>query len=406
MQIRYQISKIKNQNKKSKSQKVVFFILNTILIFIFCTLYNHSYAQSFFSMKGFGEEVLYHDAQAASLGGLVNLGYANPSAPLILEKTEFRATITGNFVLGQQGNQRRMIYDIRPLLISGKIALPYKFGLGMKLVELFDQNFDVYSDSIQVGNYWTRRHIIGRGGIYGIFAQLSKRLLNDKLALGLEYAKLIGQELEQWNFEVFQGSYTTSDTVEIQYAAHMLRAGFLTNFKCWTIGFIAEDIRPGTISQKVMSHNSIIDSMSGTKINLPTGIGLGIAFKKIPKTTIFADFFMRNWSQSTINDTIISRYSNSMKISTGVEYLLTDNTPLRFGLKLYQSYQTDINHYKISEYALTIGSRIAIPKFGGFDVGLELAQRQGRDVKETIGRLGFSLAYEEAWKKRIRRWGY
>lgn len=380
-------------------------------LFVFSLLYvliatQLIFGQSFFSMKGFGEEMLCTDARCASLAGLVNLGNENPAAPLILKSAEFQASILSNFVYGQQVEMKRMIYDIRPLMVAGKIALPYRFCFGLKLSEVFNQNFDIYSESIQVANYWTRRHIIGKGGIFGISTLLSKRFFDDKISLGFEYSKLIGQELEQWNFEVFQGNYSTSDTVEIQYAAHRLRVGLIGKFRCLQIGLIGEDILPGTINQKVVSHNAVVDSTSGVKVDLPNSLGLGVSFNRIPKTTLYADLFLRNWSRSTINDTVISTYSNSMKISLGAEYLLTENILLRFGVRYYQSYQTDINNYKISEYAITAGSRVPIPKFGGFDFGLELIQRQGRDIKETIGRLGLSLAYEEVWKKRTRRWGY
>lgn len=392
------------QIRRLKDKKILRFF-GYIIIFNLVIMQSVS-AQSFFSMKGFGEEILVTDAYASGLGGLVVLSNENPAYPLVLNKTEFHATVLSNFVYGQQTGRRRMIYDIRPLLFHGKVPLPYKFSFGVKLSEIFNQNFDVYSESIPVANYWTRRHIVGKGGIYCISAQLGKRLFNDKLSFGLEYSKLIGQAVEQWNFEVFQGSYLTSDTVEIEYSAHRLRFGLITDLSYLTIGIIAEDILAGTINQNVMSHNSIVNSASGIKINLPNSLGLGLSFDRIPKTTLFADFFLRNWSQTTIDDTVVNRYSNSMKVSLSAEYYLKENLPLRIGVRYYQSYQPDFSGCNIKEYALAAGSRVMILKFGGFNYSLELIQRQGHYVKEMIGRFYFSLAYEEVWKKRTRRWGY
>jgi opacity protein-like surface antigen len=357
-------------------------------------------------MKGFGEEVLFSHACATGLGGLVGLSHENPAYPLILNKTEFHATVVGKLAYGQQTGKNRLIYNIQPLSLHGNIPLPYKFSIGFKLSELFNQNFDVYSESIPVANYWTRRHIVGKGGIYGLSAQMAKRLLDDKLGLGFEYTKIIGQELEQWNFEVFEGSYQTSDTVEIRYSAHRLRAGVGASLSDLVIGLVYEQNLIGTISQKVISHNSIVDSVSGVKFNLPQGIGVGLSYAGIYKTVLYADLFYRNWSATTINDTVISRYINSMKISLGVEYALKENLPLKVGIRYYQSYLKDINGKNITEYALTLGSRMPITNFGGIDYSLEIMQRQGQDIKETIGRLNFSFAYEEAWKKRTRRWGY
>ncbi|MBS4015241.1 MAG: hypothetical protein KGZ86_02265 [Candidatus Latescibacteria bacterium] len=384
-----------------KIQRLIRFSLISVFISM-----SFIFGQSFFSMKGFGEEILFTDGYAAGLGGLTSLSNENPAFPLILNKTEFRATVLGNFVYGQQAGQARMAQSIRPLTVNGKFPLPYKFSFGFRLSELFNQNFDVYSDSIQVANYWTRRHIIGKGGIYGLSAQVGKHLFDDKLSFGFEYTKIIGQELEQWNFEVFQGSYLTSDTVEILYSAHRLGAGLVTHLSYFTIGLRFEDFLPGTIDQKVISHNSIVDSASGIKLNLPNSIGLGLSFDKITQTILYADLFYRNWSTTTLNDTVITQYVNSMKISLGAEYYLKENLPLRLGIRYYQSYLADITGKNITEYAFTMGSRIPIVNFGGFDYSLELIQRQGRELKETIARLNFSLAYEEAWKKRTRRWGY
>jgi hypothetical protein len=187
--MKYQISDLKYQNEKSKLKKNSLYY---ILIIFFCIL-SFGYSQSFFSMRGFGEEILATDAVSSSLGGLVSLSRENPSYPIALNKTSFYANVLSGFVYGQQGTAKRMIYDIRPIRVQGKIPLPFESRIGLKISEMFNQNFNIYSDSLLFSGYWTRRHIIGKGGIYQLGANLSKSFFNNKFSLGAEYLRLFGQ---------------------------------------------------------------------------------------------------------------------------------------------------------------------------------------------------------------------
>jgi hypothetical protein len=358
-------------------------------------------------MRGFGEELLYTDATASSLGGLVAIGQYNPSFPINLNKTTFSATVLSNFVYGQESGNSRMLYDIRPIAIDGKLPLPYQFRVGIKLSEFFNQNFNIYSESMPFSGTWTRRHIVGQGGIYGLSVNFGKSLLKDKLSLSFEYSKLLGNALESWYFEVLgSNSYLTLDSVITMYSADRLDFGVMANTGFLTFGLIAEDMLPGRISSEVVSHSTTFDSISGLKFHLPYGIGFGMVFDKLAKTKILTDVMYRNWKNVTVGDIPIQGLRNSIKYSLAVEHWLTDNYPLRVGLRYYTTYLTDHTGKGIDEFALTGGSSVPIPKFGSLSYSLEIIRRQGRDLKETIARLNISLSYEEAWKKRIRHWGY
>lgn len=139
---------------------------------------------------------------------------------------------------------------------------------------------------------------------------------------------------------------------------------------------------------------------------MPYGIGFGLLIDKLPKTKFFFDLLYKDWSKTKLADTVVSGFKNSMKYSLAMEHWLTDYYPLRVGLRYYSSYLQDHFDNQIKEYALTCGSSVPIPKFGYFDYSLEIIRRQGKELKETIGRLNFSLSFEEAWKKRVRHWGY
>jgi hypothetical protein len=361
--------------------------------------------QSFFSMRGFGEQLLYTDAYSSSLGGLVSLGRENPAFPIALEKTSFCASVTPDFVIGQESGASRVIYDIRPVSVDGKIPLPYGFRAGLKLSEQFNQNFNIYSESTQFSNYWIRRHIIGQGGIYRLTGGIGKSFFNRKLTLGFEYSKLLGQSMERWYFEVMNGNYITLDTINTNYSGNSIRFGAMANISFVTIGLSAENILPGRINGNIISHGTIVDSVRGLKYTAPYNIGIGMVIDKLPQTKFFLDIYYENWSNIKLADTLVSGYKNSVKYSIAAEHWLNDNYPLRIGLRYYQTYLEDHLGNQINEVALTGGSSIKIPKFGFFDYSLEIIQRRGKILKETIGRINFSFSYDEAWKKRTRRWG-
>jgi hypothetical protein len=361
--------------------------------------------QSFFSMRGFGEQLLYTDAYSSSLGGLVSLGRENPAFPMVLEKTSFYASVTPDFVIGQENRASRIIYDIRPISVDGKIPLPYGFRAGLKLSEQFNQNFNIYSDSTQFSNYWIRRHIIGQGGIYRLAGGVGKSFFNRKLTLGFEYSKLLGQSMERWYFEVMNGNYITQDTINTNYSGNSIRFGAITNISFVTIGLSAENILPGRINSNIISHGTIVDSVRGLKYTAPYNVGLGIVIDKLSRTKLFLDLYYENWSSIKLADTLVSGFKNSLKYSIGAEHWLNDNYPLRIGFRYYQTYLEDHYGKQVYEYALTGGSSVKIPKFGFFDYSLEIIRRQGRGLKETIGRINFSISFDEAWKKRTRRWG-
>ncbi|MCX7785232.1 MAG: hypothetical protein N2201_03250 [candidate division WOR-3 bacterium] len=373
------------------------------IFFLWFSIFNIINAQSFFSMRGFGEEILCTDAYANSLGGIISISRENPAQPIVLNKTNFYASLSNNIVFGKENNWQRTLYDFRPIMVEGKVPLPKRFRIGLKLAESFNQNFNIYSESIPIAGYWAQRHIIGQGGIYRITLNSAKTFTKPNLSLGIDYSYLIGQEIEHWIFEIAAGNYITRDTIITNYSAQSLRFGILSDWSFLTVGFHIEDILPGTIKDHTKSHGTSAETTF--MFNLPYALGCGLSYNKLQNTDFYIDFLYKNWRKAQIKENYVSTFQNSMKYSFGVEHWLSANHPLRLGLKYYQSYLLDHTNYQIKEYGLTCGSSILIPKFGGFDYSLELFLRQGKKVKETIVRLNLSLSYEETWKKRTRRWG-
>jgi hypothetical protein len=360
-------------------------------------------AQSFFSMRGLGEEIINTDAVMTSLGSAITLSYQNPSYPVLKEKTVFEAGIIGSGVLGKESNYQRFLADARPNYLKGIFALPLGFGFGLGLSERFNQNFDIYSDTTTNPGY--QRHIVGYGGIYNLSVGVSRSFFQHA-SLGFEYNRNFGNAQESWFFEALPASNTTTDTVTTNYRGDALKFGLSASIWHFTLGALYENNLPIYIDSKVLSHGVVTDSISGLKFEFPPRIGFGLSFIPISKLLIGLDYFYRNSKDIKIGDSTNAIYRNSSKYSLGLAYKLNEKYTLRLGYRNYDWYFTEASNQPIKEQAITLGSSIPIPKFGSFDIALELINRKGGSLTENICRLNLTLHYEEAWEKRKRHWGY
>lgn len=367
-------------------------------------IFGFTSAQSFFSSRGLGEEVLFNDARMRGVGGALALSYENPSYPLSLTKTRFNATINSNFLLGQEAAKTRFLVRAKPQYLKGIVPLPKNLRLRLGMSQKYDQEFDVYSDSF--GFY--RRHIKGSGGIYNFSLGVSSApLTSDKwqLAIGLDYHYSLGRAQEDWLFEVFPGNYLSIDTIKTHYSGQGLNFGFNSRLRFFDLGFFYELPFPYYAKSQIRSHSQITDS-ANLRIELPQGFGLGIKAPIGEKLSFYLDLFFKNYKKTTISDSIWTILRMTKKYSIGVEYFLTERHPLRFGFRHYDWNLLAQNNSPILENALTLGSSVPISKFGSWDFSLELIRRRGGELTELVGRFTMTLSFEEKWEKRKRRWGY
>lgn len=361
-----------------------------------------AYAQSFFSIRGLGEEIINTDAVMTSLGSTISLSYQNPSYPLLKENMIFQAGIMGSGVYATQSKNHRFIADARPNYLKALFALPFDFGLGLGLSERFNQNFNIYSDTTLRGY---QRQIIGYGGIYSFEVRVAKSFYKH-IGLGFEYNRHFGSGYEQWFFQALPSITITTDTIATKYRGDGLKFGIYANLRNFNLGAIYEKDLPIYIDSRVLSHGAVTDSVSGLKFELPPRIGFGLSFNLMNDFTICLDYFYRNSQAAKINDSTRAIYHNSNKYSIGLVYNRFEQHPMRIGYRYYDWYFADHTDKIINEQAITLGSGIPIPKFGSLELALELINRRGSSLTENICRLNFTLHYEEAWKIRKRRWGY
>jgi hypothetical protein len=157
-------------------------------------------------------------------------------------------------------------------------------------------------------------------------------------------------------------------------------------------------------------HGVTTDSLQNYRIKLPAVTTLALSAEPVRRLRLNGGVELLPWSRATINDTS-SHYRNSWRGSLGLEYEPIPGHPVRLGYSFGNWYC--LNNYTgepIAESGIHLGTGIPIPKFGALDIAGELlfrsSQAQSRALRETAGRLTLTLAYQETWAKRTRRWGY
>jgi hypothetical protein len=362
-------------------------------------------AQSFFNPRGLGEAALPDDAALLAQGGPVALSFANPGSFVRLDRATLRFGGLFSSAIGSQAGNARGIIGVRPTGLDAAVPVPAGFRVLAGVSERFNQDFDVWSDSLADTLY--RRHIIGRGGIYALRAGLAKSFA-DAFALGVEYNYLIGGSRENWEYEV-AGVYSSTDTVEADYRAGSLRAGLGLALGPVSGGAWFEPALALTARRLRKVHGVVADSDRTYLIDLPWSGGAAVQVRPAERFGLSLGATYQPWSAASIADDDSTRslgFRDALRLSAGAEFLVAPEHPVRAGYSYATWYYANSAGEAIVEHGIHAGTGFAIPKFGTIDVVAEILLRDTPGLRETAGRLGLTLAYGEVWGKRTRRWGY
>ncbi len=367
-------------------------------------------AQSFFNTHALGEIVPPADARNTALGGQHALSYRNPGMLVALPKVSFVVTGLAAGTVGTEAGRSRLIGTARPSGFTAAIPLPVGFRLGLGLDNAFNQDFDVWSDTASDSSY--RYRVLGRGGIYGLRAGLSYSLFNTA-CIGVGYTRLLGGSREDWRFEVGEGRYVSTDTVELTCSGNALSAGLSVQTGRFFLSALYEPAAELAAVSTRRVHGVINDSTKSYSLGLPYSISAAVGARPFERAEFVLGAEYRPWTHFSVNDTVHDyEYNDVLRLSGGVEFLATDKLPLRLGYSRQQVYfkssppEGMLEPIPISEQVVHLGAGIPVPQFGSLNIGAELIFRSNGYLKETCGRLSVSLAYHEAWLKRNRRWGY
>jgi hypothetical protein len=359
-------------------------------------------AQSFFSGRGFGEEVTFSDAASGALGGLFTASTRNPAYPLGTPKTNFTfsALALGNYATDTSG-RHRVLGDVRPDYVRIRVPLPVGLRLGLGLSEWFNQDFDVYSDSYP--QY--RRHVVSKGGIYDINGSIAANLFKT-VSIAAEYNRLFGGSSELWRFDAFEGNYTTFDTIQYNYAGDALTFGLYAQRWIVGLGGFYQPVLDFNLNSWVRTHGSVSESLTAEKVGFPARYGAGLVISPTASLKVFLEGAKRDARNLTIGGSTRPEFHNSLEGMVGVQYMLDDVHPLRLGARLNNWYLSDAGGTPVREIAVTGGSSFPIAGLGSFDFSVEYMNRAGTVIHENLVRAGLTLYFEEPWKARKRRWGY
>jgi len=373
-----------------------------------------SQAQSFFNSRGLGEITPSGEARIAGLAEPSALSALNPGVFVGLNQTSFHVTAVGAATLGTQGGDSRFLADARPATFHVATPLPFGARLFGGINQKFGQDFDIWSESLADTAY--RRHIVGRGGIYALRAGLAKAFF-DKVCIGAEFTHVLGGSREHWRFELDDGGYTSTDTIEVDYVGNTFKLGGSYQSRAFSLAGYYE---PGLSLQArryKRVHGVIDDTIRLYSISLPQSYSLAAAVNPRDKIGFDLGLTVYPWQSATIahdDSGVRLGYKNVWRGSIGAEYEIDSLHPVRVGYSrqtwyydasMFSPYQVQVPT-AITENGIHLGISVPIPKFGTLDMSGEVMLRHSPVLDEVAGRLMLTLSYSEAWAKRTRRWGY
>lgn len=378
------------------------------------TLVSVTLGQSYFNSHGLGEIPPTGDARAAGTGDPFALSMANPGMLVSLPQASFSLTGIGVISVGASNGNTRAFGSGRPSALNIAVPLPIDTRLYAGAREWFNQDFDIWSESLADTAY--RRHVVAHGGISSLSAGIAKSLFG-RLALAAGYVHVLGGAREDWRFEIENGRYTAVDTVEVDYAANTYELGASYQDRRFSLAAHFQPQTELSANRFRRVHGVVGDSEVGYRVRLPYALHFAASLAPTNVLSLTAGVDLRPWSQTTLRrDTgaayTASGFVDSRRISLGAEYELFDGYPIRAGYSFGNVYfavpaadTIGTPLVTISEQSAHVGTSIPVPKFGSLDIAGELVIRKAT-MTEVSGRLMLTLAYHEAWARRTRRWGY
>jgi hypothetical protein len=266
-----------------------------------------------------------------------------------------------------------------------------------------------------------RRHIIGRGGIYALRAGLAKSLFG-KVCIVAEYGHIVGGSRENWRFELEQGGYTSTDTVEIDYSGSTFKVGASYQTRVFSLAGYYEPPLDLTVQRYKRVHGAVGDTTRTYHLSLPQSLSFAGSINPTRRLGFDLGLTLNPWHEAGYTKDELAPvwyplgFKDVWRGSIGAEYDIDSLHPVRVGYSQQTWYYNAVDTYfdpgfrfhnpPITENGIHLGTSIPIPKFGSLDISGEILFRNSAVMKETAGRLMLTLAYSEAWARRTRRWGY
>lgn len=333
-------------------------------------------------------------------------GYEPPSEFLRIQprsQTILKADFLTEYVHATEPSASKDAFLARPYEFGFFFPLPGRFGLSLGIMERYNLDFEVESDSIESDDYTLIRRIASRGGIESFRISVDKSLFN-LIYLGAGYERLLGGAWERWDSEILK---LEGDSVIYQEATvdsllyHFGGNGFwgiagIHLGKLDVRGFYGYPLDIKVLTEvQTKRDTSVIDSA----FYVPPAEFGGIVSWATPKYSISASYIQQSGGTPS-GLAFVPAHTLELNSSFALKpFSLT----AKAGWMSW--YTTTVDSLPINDFYLGVGSRIPIQSFGFGNVELNSGIRTGGDITEYHVGLKLGLEFTELWKKRERMWG-
>ncbi|GJM32339.1 MAG: membrane protein [Saprospiraceae bacterium] len=407
------------------------------------------------SRFGLGDGIDQFFAASSGMGGLsaayndgFHLNILNPASFAFLEATAFDVGLYGKYTSLESNSQSDSYWsgNLKYLALGfplknsinqalDRIQSPWKFGMGFSLVPYTTVGYDIAVTTIDpdpaidtLSNF-----LKGNGGTYRIYWTNAARYkgLSIGLNLGYQFGKITNSRLV--NFDDVEQAYSTEflDDISIRGLVWNLGLQYRYNFKKLndkgekipsgeriTVGVYGNsDTRFNTNSNSYYHRDYFSYPGGGFNIDtilyqegadlkgvLPAEVTFGIAYEKVNKFRLGADFSTNLWSHYE-NDIKKEALKDSWRFAFGGEYIPNIISYNHYYEKIrYRAgffYGTDprsLRDTQLSKYGITFGLGLPIimprQQTSFVDLSFEIGKQGAKDVlQETYVQMtvGFTL---------------
>ena len=308
----------------------------------------------------------------------------------------------------------------------------WKMALGVQPYSTSGYTMKVEGSSPEVGNYTTR--FKGKGGLNQAFLGTAFKL-GKNFSLGANAYYVFGDTQNETTLYFPDSTYFIGSrrSIDMMVSSFMFDYGLLYNADLskdahLSVGLTytqsvklrgTETVFIRSIEEDVDTEieyiiDTIYKSTSSSKMTMPQGFGVGVAFQKDNRWSVGADFNWMQWSKFA-REGVTEPLQNSWNVAVGAEFIPRHTSVSGYFTKVsyrlggfYEHGCLNLNDHNINKVGITAGMSFPLPKtLSRVNVALELGQYGTREaglIQEQYMKMNVGVAVFEHWfqKRKYR----